>query len=116
MVPEHGRQVGPLDLRHHSPKVMRASSSLRRRCSSGSRVRVKPSASSKNRFLSCSRVSRPDSSRTSANRLLAELIESGLETRAPEGKRFFEPADGLTRTRDPEEKTRLKEEAARMTL
>src|SRR6266540_5052472 len=35
VVAEGGRQVGPLDLRHHSPKVMRASSSFSRFCSPG---------------------------------------------------------------------------------
>src|SRR5215510_3003122 len=52
MVAERGGQAGPLDLRHHSPKVIRASSSLRRLCSSGSRLCAKRSASSKKRFLS----------------------------------------------------------------
>jgi len=56
------------------------------------------------------------SSRTSANRILVELIESGLEAREQEKKRFFELADRLTRARDPKEQSRLKEELARMTF
>ncbi|HEX9944709.1 MAG TPA: hypothetical protein VGG03_22095 [Thermoanaerobaculia bacterium] len=56
------------------------------------------------------------SSRTSANRILVELIELGLEAREQERKRFLELADRLTRTRDPEEQSRLKEELARMTF
>ncbi|HEX5757847.1 MAG TPA: hypothetical protein VF121_01500 [Thermoanaerobaculia bacterium] len=56
------------------------------------------------------------SNRTSANRVLVELIESGLEAREAERKRFFELADRLARTRDREEQSRLKEELARMTF
>jgi predicted DNA-binding protein len=56
------------------------------------------------------------SSRTSANRILVELIESGLEAREQEKKRFLDLADSLARSRDPEEQSRLKEELARMTF
>ena len=56
------------------------------------------------------------SSRTSANRILVELIESGLEAREQERKRFLDLADRLTRTRDSEEQRHLKEELARMTF
>jgi predicted DNA-binding protein len=56
------------------------------------------------------------SSRTSANRVLVELIESGLEAREQERKHFLELADRLVRARDPHEQTRLKEELARMTF
>jgi predicted DNA-binding protein len=56
------------------------------------------------------------SSRTSANRILVELIESGLEAREQEKKRFLELADRLTRSDDPKEQSRLKEELARMTF
>lgn len=55
-------------------------------------------------------------SRTSANRVIVELIETGLEAREQEKKRFFELADRLGRSRDPEEQKRLKEELARMTF
>lgn len=56
------------------------------------------------------------SSHTSANRILVELIKSGLEAREKERKRFFEVADLLAESRDPEEQSRLKEELARMTF
>jgi predicted transcriptional regulator len=56
------------------------------------------------------------SSRTSANRIIVELIETGLEAREQEKKRFLELAERLTRTRDREEQSRLKEELARMTF
>jgi hypothetical protein len=56
------------------------------------------------------------SSRTSANRILVGLIESGLEAREEERKRFFELADRLAHARDPEEQSRLKSELARLTF
>jgi metal-responsive CopG/Arc/MetJ family transcriptional regulator len=55
-------------------------------------------------------------SKTSTSRVIADLIESGLDARDLERKRFFECADRLSRTRDPEEQTRLKGELARMTF
>gem|GEM_PF-5468300 len=48
---------------------MRASSSLRRLCSSGSRTSAKRSASSKKRFFSCSRAASPDSISSTRARL-----------------------------------------------
>jgi hypothetical protein len=54
--------------------------------------------------------------KTSTSRVIADLIESGLDAREKEKKRFCECADRLSRTRDPEEQTRLKEELARMTF
>jgi hypothetical protein len=57
-----------------------------------------------------------ESSRTSASRILVELIETGLEAREQEKKRFLDLADRLARTQDPEEQSRLKEELARMTF
>lgn len=57
-----------------------------------------------------------ESSRTSANRILVELIESGLEVREQEKKHFFDLADRLASSRDPDEQSRLKEELARMTF
>jgi predicted DNA-binding protein len=56
------------------------------------------------------------SSRTSANRILVELIESGLATREQEKQRFLELADRLARSRNREEQSHLKEELARMTF
>lgn len=55
-------------------------------------------------------------SNTSTNRVIVDLIESGLDTREQEKNRFFELADRLARSRDPEEQKRLKEELARMTF
>lgn len=57
-----------------------------------------------------------ESSHTSANRVLVELIESGLEARERERQRFFELADRLASSGDPEEQSSLKEELARMTF
>jgi hypothetical protein len=56
------------------------------------------------------------SSRTSANRIIVELIESGIEAREQEKKRFIELADRLARSRDPDEQARLKEALAVMTF
>jgi len=53
---------------------------------------------------------------TSANRIIVELIESGIESRDQERKRFIDLADRLARSRDPEEQSRLKEELAVMTF
>ena len=55
-------------------------------------------------------------SSTSANRIKVELIESGIEARQQEKKRFIDLADRLARSRDPEEQARLKEELAVMTF
>ena len=56
------------------------------------------------------------STRTSTSRVIADLIESGLQAREHEKKQFFELADRLSRSRDPEEQRRLKEELARRTF
>ncbi len=53
---------------------------------------------------------------TSANRVIVELIETGLEAREQEKKRFFDLADRLAHSRDPAEQKRLKEDLARMTF
>jgi predicted DNA-binding protein len=55
-------------------------------------------------------------SRTSANRVIIELIESGLEAREREKTHFFEVADRLARSRDAGDQKRLKNELARMTF
>jgi hypothetical protein len=55
-------------------------------------------------------------SRTSANRIIVDLIESGLDAKEQERKRFFELADRLTHSHDPEEQDRIKEELARLTF
>ena len=54
--------------------------------------------------------------RTSANRVLVELIEAGLESKEAEKRKFFELADRLTASDDAAEKQRLKNELARMTF
>jgi hypothetical protein len=53
--------------------------------------------------------------RTSANRVLVDLIETGLETREREKRMFFELADRLADSSDEAERKRLKAELARMT-
>ena len=54
--------------------------------------------------------------RTSANRVIVDLIESGLDAKEREKVAFFELADQLTHTSDRAEQKRLKEELARMTF
>jgi hypothetical protein len=53
--------------------------------------------------------------RTSANRVIVDLIESGLEAREREKRQFFELADRLAQSSDSSEQKRLKRELARMT-
>lgn len=53
---------------------------------------------------------------SSASRVIVELVETGLEAREQEKTRFFDLADRLGRSRDPQEQKRLKEELARMTF
>ncbi len=55
-------------------------------------------------------------SSTSANRIIVDLIESGIEAREQERKRFIELADRLARSRDAEDQKHLKAELARMTF
>lgn len=55
-------------------------------------------------------------SRTSTSRVIAGLVESGLHAREREKERFLELAERLARSRDPEERKRLKEDLARMTF
>ena len=57
-----------------------------------------------------------ETSRTSTSRIIADLIESGLDAREQEKRRFLELADRLSSSRDPEEQKRLKEELAHMTF
>ncbi len=54
--------------------------------------------------------------KTSANRVVVDLIEAGLEGQEQEKKRFFDLADRLVRSSNPGEQKRLKEELARMTF
>ena len=55
-------------------------------------------------------------SKTSTSRVIADLIESGLDAREREKERFLDLADRLAGSRGPQERKRLKEELARMTF
>jgi hypothetical protein len=54
--------------------------------------------------------------KTSASRVLVDLIETGLQAKEAQQKRFFALADRLAETTDPAERKRLQEELARMTF
>lgn len=54
--------------------------------------------------------------RTSASRVIVELIEDGLDAREREKKEFFELAERLAHSADAGEQERLKKELARMTF
>lgn len=54
--------------------------------------------------------------RTSANRVIVELIEAGLEAREREKRVFFELAERLAHSSSAAEQKRLKAELARMTF
>jgi prephenate dehydratase len=54
--------------------------------------------------------------RTSANRVMVDLIESGIEAKEREKQRFFALTSRLTESRDPAEREKLKKELARMTF
>ena len=54
--------------------------------------------------------------KTSANRVLVDLIEAGLESKEAEKERFLALANQLTESADSEERKRLKKELARMTF
>jgi hypothetical protein len=56
------------------------------------------------------------SRRTSASRVLVELVESGLEAADREKQHFLEVAERLAQSKDPAEKARLKDELARLTF
>jgi hypothetical protein len=56
------------------------------------------------------------SRKTSTNRVLVELIETGIESKEAEKTKFFELADQLSATSDPVERKRIKEILARMTF
>jgi predicted transcriptional regulator len=55
-------------------------------------------------------------SRSSANRVIVDLIEAGLEAKEREKIAFVGLADRLTQTSDRAEQKRLKEELTRMTF
>jgi hypothetical protein len=54
--------------------------------------------------------------KTSANRVLVDLIETGLQSKDAEKERFLALVNRLTESRDAAERRRLKEELARMTF
>lgn len=54
--------------------------------------------------------------RTSANRVIVDLIESGIEAKEREKERFFTLASRLTESKDAAEREKLKKELARMTF
>lgn len=54
--------------------------------------------------------------KASASRVIAELVETGLDAEERERERFLEIADRLTRSDDPAEQKQLKEELARLTF
>ena len=54
--------------------------------------------------------------RTSANRVIVDLIVAGLHAREAEKRRFLDLADELARSRDPAEQARIKEELGRLTF
>jgi len=54
--------------------------------------------------------------KTSANRVLVDLIEAGIRAKETEKQRFFALANRLTESDDPAERQRIKEELARMTF
>jgi hypothetical protein len=54
--------------------------------------------------------------KTSANRVLVDLIEAGLQSKEAEKERFLLLVNRLTESPDSAERQRLKEELARMTF
>jgi metal-responsive CopG/Arc/MetJ family transcriptional regulator len=54
--------------------------------------------------------------KTSASRVLVDLIETGLASKEAEKERFFALTTQLTESTDPTEQERLKKELARMTF
>jgi NAD(P)H-dependent FMN reductase len=54
--------------------------------------------------------------KTSASRVIADLVEAGLEAQEAEKRRFFDLTDRLAGADDPGEQRLLKEELARMTF
>lgn len=56
------------------------------------------------------------SERASANKVLLDLIEQGIESRERERKRFFELTDRLIASTDARERMLVKGELAKMTF
>jgi hypothetical protein len=56
------------------------------------------------------------SRKVSSNRILVELVETGLRSKEEEKRRFFELADLLSKSTDAKEQQELKKQLARMTF
>jgi hypothetical protein len=54
--------------------------------------------------------------KTSANRVLVDLIEAGLRSKESEKERFFALTNRLSESTDPSEREQIKKELARMTF
>ncbi len=54
--------------------------------------------------------------RVSANRVIVDLVEAGLQAKRSEKQRFFALANRLSESGDPSERQKIKEELARMTF
>jgi hypothetical protein len=54
--------------------------------------------------------------KVSTNRILVELVETGLRSKEEEKRRFFELTDRLSMSTDAKELQELKEQLARMTF
>lgn len=54
--------------------------------------------------------------KTSTNRVLVDLIESGMEVKENEKRKFLQLADRLSSSKNPAERKRIKSELARMTF
>ena len=54
--------------------------------------------------------------KTSTNRMLVKLIETGLESKEAEKQRFFALADALSISIDEKERGRIKKELAKLTF
>jgi predicted DNA-binding protein len=54
--------------------------------------------------------------KTSTNRVLVELIETGLESKEAEKRRFFALADRLSVSTEEKERERIKKELAKLTF
>ncbi len=54
--------------------------------------------------------------KTSANRVLVDMIEAGLQSKESAKERFFALANRLSESTDPSERQRIKKELARMTF
>jgi hypothetical protein len=56
------------------------------------------------------------SRKVSSNRILVDLVETGLRTKEEERRKFLELADRLSKSTDAKEQQDLKEQLARMTF